>query len=123
MGRAWAANRCLAWFFRVSKEVKYVPLGPRLGRAWAHALVFPRLLLHQKRFDVHLKLHEDWDFLLNVLEDAELRFIDMVGPRVHNDDPKLLKRLGSQNHGALAMDMIHVYRRWPGKSQEIKLKR
>ncbi len=88
-----------------------------------NALVYPRLLLQQKRFDAHLKLHEDWDFLLNVLEDAELRFIDMAGPRVHNDDPKLLKRLGSLNYGAMAMDMIHVYRRWPGKSGEIKLKR
>jgi len=88
-----------------------------------NAVAYPRTCLEHKRFDTHLKLNEDWDFLLNVLEDNELRFIDISGPRIHKDDPKRLNRRGTQNHEFIVIDLIHVYRRWPGKTDEIKLER
>ena len=88
-----------------------------------NAVTYPRECLKHKRFDTHLKLNEDWDLLLNVLEGRELRFIDISGPRIHKDDPKRLNRRGTQSHNYAVIDMIYVYRRWPGKTDEIKAKR
>ena len=86
-------------------------------------VTYPRMALEGKRFDTHLKLNEDWDFLLNVLDDVGFKFIDMSGPRMHKDDAKLLNRRGTRNHDSVLIDLIHVYRRWPGKTREIKLER
>jgi predicted O-linked N-acetylglucosamine transferase (SPINDLY family) len=88
-----------------------------------NALVYPLAGIDGKRFDSHLKLNEDWDFLLNVLEDNELRFIDISGPRIHKDDPKRQNRRGTRSHDYAIIDAIHVYRRWPAKTSEIKLLR
>ncbi len=88
-----------------------------------NALVYPRICIEQKRFDTHLKLNEDWDFLLNVLEECDLKHIDISGPRVHKDDPKRLNRRGTQSHQYMVIDLIHVYRRWPAKTDEIKSRR
>jgi len=88
-----------------------------------NAVAYPRVCIGHKRFDTHLTLNEDWDFILNVLEDSELRFVDISGPRIHKDDPKKLNRRGTQSHQYMLVDLIHVYRRWPGKTPEIKLQR
>ena len=88
-----------------------------------NAVTYPRVCIGNKRFDAHLKLNEDWDFILNVLEDHPFTFVDISGPRVHKDDPARLNRRGTQSNQYMIIDLIHVYRRWPGKTREIKLER
>ena len=85
---------------------------------------YPRMTLREKRFDLHLNVNEDWDFLLNVAQDSEFEYRDIYGARVHKDDPsKLTRRGGGKNDGYLIVDIIHIYRKWPGATEEVKRQR
>lgn len=88
-----------------------------------NVLAYPRMTLSRKRFDRHLKLNEDWDFLLNVAEDAELQYRDICGARIHKDDRSKKTRRGAQNDDSLVIEYLYICRKWPGRTEEIKLQR
>ena len=88
-----------------------------------NVLAYPRMALAKKRFDQHLKLNEDWDFLLNIAEDAELQYRDIYGPMIHKDEPSNQSQRGGLNSDSLVIDYLYIFRKWPGRSEEIKLQR
>ncbi len=88
-----------------------------------NVLAYPKMALSGKRFDQHLKVNEDWDFLLNVAEDAELQYRDIYGPRIHKDEPSKQSQRGVLNSDSLVVDYLYIFRKWPGRSEEIKLQR
>ncbi|WP_158284209.1 glycosyltransferase [Azospirillum sp. TSO22-1] len=80
-----------------------------------NCLVFPRKLLLGRRFDDSLVLFEDWEFLLNVLADAELRHLPIRGPNTHKTDRQLGGRRGASNDHMLLDCILSIYRKWPGR--------
>jgi len=88
-----------------------------------NVLAYPRMTLGKKRFDPHLKVNEDWDFLLNIAEDAELQYRDIYGARIHKDEPSEQSRRGELNNNFLVVDYLYIFRKWPGRTEEIKLQR
>ena len=85
-------------------------------------VAYPRRTLENKRFDRHL-MYEDWDFLLNVAQDAEFHHHDIGGPIKHEDEsPNQIQRCTESNR-YLVMDYIYIYRKWPGRTEDIKLQR
>ena len=79
-----------------------------------NVVAYPRMTLREKRFDPHLKLIEDWDFLLNIAEDAEFEYRDIYGAMHHEDsDPSRQDQRNRQNSNFLLIDYLDIYRKWP----------
>lgn len=85
--------------------------------------IFPRRLIAQRRFDEHLILFEDWEFLINVLTEAELRPLPITGPITHKNDRQLGERRGARNDHLLADTLLTIYARWPGGSPQTQAAR
>lgn len=91
-----------------------------------HTTLFPSSVLRGKLQDPHLSSLDDWDFLLNAIQDAELRHIDITGPVIHKDYVNTGNRRGSseQANGAMVLsDYLSIYKKWPAPTPELKKKR
>jgi glycosyltransferase involved in cell wall biosynthesis len=88
-----------------------------------NVLAYPRMAIEKKRFDPHL-MYEDWDFLLNISEDAELQYRDIYGVKIHKDESsKDIHRGEMNNNNMLIVEYLYIYRKWPGRTDEIKRQR
>lgn len=91
-----------------------------------NALVFHRLALEGCTVDPHLKSQEDWDFLLAVC--ARHLPAHYAGGQavVHKDYVNPGTRRGnseSANDTSVVLDFLHVYKRWPAPTPELKAQR
>lgn len=91
-----------------------------------NALVFHRLALEGCEVDPHLKSQEDWDFLLAVCA----RHLPVHYPGgeavVHKDYVNPGTRRGNSeaaNDTSVVLDFLHVYKRWPAPTAELKAQR
>jgi glycosyltransferase involved in cell wall biosynthesis len=92
----------------------------------AHALAYRRSGIAACSFDAHLASLEDWDFLLAVCSRAVPKPYAGGGAVVHKDyvNPGISR--GAQdnaNNSIVVLDYLHIYRRWPAPTQELKLQR
>ncbi|MBV8380752.1 MAG: glycosyltransferase [Paucibacter sp.] len=90
-----------------------------------NTLIFRRSLLDGLTVDPHLASQEDWDFLLGAATRALPRHYRGGGAIVHKDVNPGTRR-GSQNSSndqTVILDFLHVYRRWPAPTPELKAQR
>ena len=91
-----------------------------------HTCIFPLHAVKNKKQDVHLASLDDWDFLLNVLAHTEFIHVDIQGPIIYKDYINRGNRRGTTSGATgtmVILDYLHIYRRWPAPSLELKLKR
>jgi glycosyltransferase involved in cell wall biosynthesis len=91
-----------------------------------HTAIFPSAVLRGKLQDPHLSSLDDWDFLLNAIQDAELRHLDMRGPVIHKDYVNTGNRRGSSgaaNDAKVLSDYLSIYKKWPAPTPELKQQR
>lgn len=91
-----------------------------------HCLAYRRSLLQGLGFDAHLASQEDWDFLLGVCSRALPRHVQGGGAVMHKDYVNPGQRRGQQessNNTTVVLDFLHVYRRWPAPTTELKAAR
>ncbi|HEY8878415.1 MAG TPA: glycosyltransferase [Roseateles sp.] len=91
-----------------------------------HCLAYRRSLLQGLTFDAHLASQEDWDWLLGVCSRALPGFVPGGGAVMHKDYVNPGARRGQQessNNTTVVLDFLHVYRRWPAPTPELKAAR
>jgi glycosyltransferase involved in cell wall biosynthesis len=91
-----------------------------------HCAAYRRSLLQGLSFDPHLSSQEDWDFLLGVCSRSRPRFVPGGGAIMHKDYVNPGQRRGQQeasNNTTVVLDFLHVYRRWPAPTPELKAAR
>ncbi|RZL35262.1 MAG: glycosyltransferase family 2 protein [Rubrivivax sp.] len=91
-----------------------------------HCLAYRRSLLQGLTFDPHLASQEDWDWLLGVCSRAMPRHVPGGGAVMHKDFVNPGARRGQQetsNNTTVVLDFLHVYRRWPAPTPELKAAR
>jgi glycosyltransferase involved in cell wall biosynthesis len=90
-----------------------------------NTLVFRRSLLDGLTVDPHLASQEDWDFLLGAASRALPRHFRGGGAIVHKDVNPGTRRgtQASSNDQTVVLDFLHVYRRWPAPTPELKAQR
>jgi len=76
------------------------------------------------RFDVHLRSHEDWDYLLALAQVADFKHVDIFGPNVHHSDKAAEHRnYAAVIDGSTGIDYISIYRKWPAQNDDIRSRR
>lgn len=91
-----------------------------------HCLAYRRSLLQGLAFDPHLASQEDWDWLLGVCSRATPVHVPGGGAVMHKDFVNPGARRGQQessNNTTVVLDFLHVYRRWPAPTPELKAAR
>jgi glycosyltransferase involved in cell wall biosynthesis len=91
-----------------------------------HCLAYRRSLLQGLTFDAHLASQEDWDWLLGVCSRALPVHVPGGGAVMHKDFVNPGMRRGQQeasNNTTVVLDFLHVYRRWPAPTPELKAAR
>lgn len=91
-----------------------------------HTLAYRRSLIDGCRFDPHLASLEDWDFLLAVCARAMPAPLANGGVIMHKDYVNPGMRRGTQessNNSFVVLDFLHIYRRWPAPTPELKVQR
>jgi glycosyltransferase involved in cell wall biosynthesis len=91
-----------------------------------HCLAYRRSLLQGLAFDTHLASQEDWDWLLGVCSRALPVHVTGGGAVMHKDYVNPGARRGQQeasNNTTVVLDFLHVYRRWPAPTPELKAAR
>jgi GalNAc5-diNAcBac-PP-undecaprenol beta-1,3-glucosyltransferase len=81
-----------------------------------HTTVFPRVILKNKYQDIYLSSLDDWDFLLNAHQNADLVHADIFGPRIHKNS-----NLTGGNRGnsikaldaTVILDYLSIYKKFP----------
>lgn len=75
----------------------------------------------KEAFDVHLRSHEDWDYLISLSMIVEFRHMDMYGPRVHLAAGDHASRNSAPlAQGSLPIDYLSIYRKWPGIDDKMR---
>ena len=69
-------------------------------------------------FDRHLGTHEDWDYLINLSQNYELKYADISGANVHKQTHSQ-SRNAESNLLAHALDYYQIYRKWPAMNIDI----
>jgi len=84
-------------------------------------LIYPRASIADKRFDPDLVLNEDWDFILNVMTGASLRYVPIDGPIVFTRETADNR---SRNNDHRLVDTYRtIYKNRPAPTQDQKLAR
>jgi glycosyltransferase involved in cell wall biosynthesis len=91
-----------------------------------HTCLYPLNTIKDKLQDTHLDSLDDWDFLLNVMSDSDFQHINLQGPIIYKDYVNIGNRRGSSESAKgerALLDYIHIYRRWPAPTNDLKNKR
>ena len=73
-------------------------------------------------FDQHLNSHEDWDYLISLVAKYDFNFLDIYGPIVHVNEGES-RNNDAKTSGAIVLDFLSIYRKWPVQEQSVKQKR
>jgi len=88
-----------------------------------HTIVYPHSAVRGRQQSPALRSLEDWDFLLNVASDTPLVHQPILGAITYkdfvNDGTRRSSSEQAKGINALA-DYLHIYRRWPAPSPEIR---
>lgn len=92
-----------------------------------HTTVFPSSVLKNKYQDIHLSSLEDWDYLLNAHQNADLVYLDIFGPIIHRDPTRPGENRGTTLkalNGTVILDYLQIYKKYPCSfNPNIKLER
>jgi glycosyltransferase involved in cell wall biosynthesis len=91
-----------------------------------HSLAYRRSAITGCSFDPHLSSLEDWDFILSVCSRSMPKPYAGGGAVIHKDYVNPGGSRGSQetaNNSIVILDYLHIYRRWPAPTSEIKMQR
>lgn len=88
-----------------------------------HTIAYPQTAVRGRQQSPALRSLEDWDFLLNVLSDTPLVHQPILGAITYkdfvNDGTRRSSSEQAKGTNALA-DYLHIYRRWPAPSPELR---
>ena len=88
-----------------------------------HTITYPYEAVRGKEQSAALRSLEDWDFLLNVASDTPLVHQPILGAVTYkdfvNDGTRRSSSEQAKGINALA-DYLHIYRRWPAPSPELR---
>ncbi len=90
---------------------------------FTQATIFPAAALKGKRQDVHMRSLEDWEFLLQVMNDCEFVYAQGLGAIIYKDYVNSGNRRGTTRDARnfeVILDSLYVYRRWRAPSRELK---
>jgi glycosyltransferase involved in cell wall biosynthesis len=92
-----------------------------------HTTVFPSAILKNKLQDTNLSSLEDWDFLLNAHQNADLFHADIFGPIIYKDPNLIGENRGTTPkalNSTVILDYLQIYKKYPCLDDEtIKLER
>jgi glycosyltransferase involved in cell wall biosynthesis len=92
-----------------------------------HTTVFPSAILKNKLQDVNLSSLEDWDFLLNAHQNADLVHADIFGPIIYKDPKSIGENRGTTVkalNSTVILDYLQIYKKYPCLNDEaIRLER
>ena len=91
-----------------------------------HTCLYPLQSVKGRLQDIHLASLDDWDFLLNVMSGSEFQYLDIAGPVIYKDYVNMGNRRGSSAEAqgnTVVLDYLHIYRRWPAPTPELKAER
>lgn len=84
------------------------------------SLVYPRELIRDIDFDIHLSSLEDWDYLINIKRKYAMKPISLFSSVISMPTNKLTRNSGSQQSDDHFMDILHIYRKWRSNNPLIK---
>ncbi|MFL9925205.1 glycosyltransferase family A protein [Herbaspirillum lusitanum] len=87
-----------------------------------NTIVMSSSIAKRHHFDANLNSHEDWDYLVSLVQQYEFNFLDMSGPVVHINAGES-RNNDAKSNGSLALDFLSIYRKWPIDDPEVKAKR
>lgn len=91
-----------------------------------HTCLYPLHAVKGRLQDNHLASLDDWDFLLNVMSGTDFQYVDLSGPVIYKDYVNMGNRRGSSSNAQgnmVVLDYLHIYRRWPAPTAELKAER
>lgn len=84
------------------------------------ALIYPREIIREIDFDLHLSSLEDWDLLLQAKRKFSFKSLPIFSSVVSMPANKITRNSGSQKSQDHFMDIIHIYRKWRSNNKEIR---
>ena len=88
------------------------------------SLVVSSCIAKAYKFDITLRSHEDWDFLVAMLHGGcRFTYIPMIGGVAHWDHNHSHRGQGSRNQGEWPLDFLQIYRRWPAQTADQRERR
>jgi glycosyltransferase involved in cell wall biosynthesis len=63
-------------------------------------------------FDLNLKSHEDWDWLINLKMRSDFKHINILGPIIYESISDSRNMNSLKNHDFI-YDYLNIYRKWP----------
>jgi glycosyltransferase involved in cell wall biosynthesis len=84
-----------------------------------NAIIAPAWMVRRHPIDIRLRSHEDWDFLLSLLHQHSFNFLDISGPVVHINQGSS-RNNDSVSSGAVGLDFLSIYRKWPVAEDHIR---
>lgn len=76
------------------------------------ALVYPREVIREIDFDLHLSSLEDWDLLIQAKRKFPMRSLSIFSSVISMPVNEITRNSGSQKSADHFMDIIHIYRKW-----------
>ena len=73
-------------------------------------------------FDVSLRSHEDWEYLISLNKMIKFAHIDIYGPNIYSSD-NTSRNNDSYRNGSVMLDFLSIYRKHPSDDPRIKLAR
>lgn len=84
-----------------------------------NAFAYASAMAKGNQFDQYLNSHEDWDYLIALLFKYEFNFIDIYGPIVHVNQGDS-RNNDAKTSGAMVLDYLSIYRKWPYPDQKVR---
>lgn len=74
-------------------------------------------------FDNRLQSHEDWDWLLSLINGGQtFKHHSIFGPNVHENN-QYSRNNSAKESKSIGFDFLSIYRKWPAKSEDLKIAR
>jgi glycosyltransferase involved in cell wall biosynthesis len=90
---------------------------------FTQATIIPRYALNGRRQDEFMRSLEDWEFLLSLASEVELKARNHLAAIIYKDFVNIGNRRGSTADARdfnVVMDYLYVYRRWRAPSEELR---
>lgn len=90
------------------------------------ALVYPKEVICELDFDLHLSSLEDWDLLIQAKRKFPMKPLSIFSSVISMPVNEITRNSGSQKSSDHFMDIIHIYRKWRSDHaviRELRLKK
>lgn len=82
-----------------------------------NSVIVSARLAKETKFDESLESHEDWDYLLALVNRTRLTYYNIDGPNVHIPEGIAHRNIASSS---IAMDFLTIYRKWRAPTNAIR---